>query len=1194
MTTPFIPLSKNELEDSKLKTAFLDPSRDRKPPRTDGPNRTVDVMETPRVSRQELDAFKEIFGYPSETRPGDTADPALAGALLDRMRRREVYDLTRTHERLSDKDFRRTRVEALKQRTGDHYLVQEIGLRVAMTHMDTLEQEGLRIANNNPLSSTYNRSVLGPESERDIETLVRKTLNEDALRELPGDFLARVVAVNSPSFLDKINGKYAPPEHTELTCYPIVSGLCLVGLADSEEVGDGEEVDDDVREAEIAKLRRLAVGSGATPSIHQMRKLARAPVEAPLSPDSLGNLTKLQALAGADGAGAPVRALRAVPKAHPLHAVTEATAKLVAGLGEAIQALPGDRTAELDRDILVDDALANMGLVTASMAASLHDSFAIGQLYEILVDDLFTILAEARPYQEKDFKAAAAKAFEARAPSVAPLLSNGCESQSFLMANGMDALGTALHAARTALGATDAYPLKETGVSANPNYYELGTVVQDAPQPGGILVGTLSPSSPISDPGNSAEGAWSADKLIAAVKTALQTAKPAILVLDTTIEKGIGGGKSELDTVVTALSAEIGRGDLLLVACKSYQKYLGLGTAKAMAGGVTILGRGSEMLKGTFDAMAKAEKALDAMATDEAQLVTHVMANAADLELEMLGKASANAEQANGLCRPEGGWSGFDEGLPFLMTGWDQGVTNARGKTIRLAEISSAMGMDARNSFAFYRTSVMEISESGGEHSRIKTRIALGQEPPGEIVEMLYAPGTFLGGTKPVDVAAIDRQVKADVAAAFGEFARKADLGAVVPQIRSLLRQLPGNSELSDKDVDDHIAKLKLARNKGWNEFWPGSVWADAGAQGAVAGMLACVSASVRPNRLSSSEALNRIERGEAVLTDTGSSMKTAPKEAPADPRTLHIEAMVTSCLRLASALGMAPDTLPEDEFERLEALHDALMATDLHGLGMEGRQRAIMTWMQFAKRRLKMLSEEIEKAGKGAADSERSRKKLVGSLVRNAIRLPRDAGRAELLSSLGKELDMLPMEDRDAATKILFGQLDLRSRDTLFKGRRSPQGTTRLSCAALMIKDLAEALPGEAPHQGQRLQQDKTNPPGALAKHEIEASHLKFAKIYIQGIGPGTFKAGDSPVPHVKAMFPLDQETEEARKFHLLLQAIQTFLVAKRDGNPEAEQIGETADDLASLNEYDFRLPGSDREVLIPLHNFLFDFRER
>ena len=61
---------------------------------------------------------------------------------------------------------------------------------------------------------------------------------------------------------------------------------------------------------------------------------------------------------------------------------------------------------------------------------------------------------------------------------------------------------------------------------------------------------------------------------------------------------------------------------MTVTLCKSYQKYPSLGSGKIMLGGVTVVGKNQALL----DDVAEADKARNATAKDEAQLLTHFVA----------------------------------------------------------------------------------------------------------------------------------------------------------------------------------------------------------------------------------------------------------------------------------------------------------------------------------------------------------------------------------------------------------------------------------------------------------------------------------------------------------------------------------------------------------------------------------------
>ncbi|MCA1686735.1 MAG: hypothetical protein LC745_12360, partial [Planctomycetia bacterium] len=383
--------------------------------------------------------------------------------------------------------------------------------------------------------------------------------------------------------------------------------------------------------------------------------------------------------------------------------------------------------------------------------ACADSSVRFTRLYDVMIDELYLVLARSAPYDKKDFEGAALNSLRSRAPSLETL--EHARPKPYLLSSGMDALSSGYVAAKKAHPGSGAELLD--GSVENANYFEAAEIlkhsktVQDT---GDVIVATLNPSTPLgTDP-----TVTPLAKIIEAVNKKLEgvTLPGSItLVVDVTIEtkadkSGGGGGETELNELIRQLKAPLDDGRLDLVLCKSYQKYPSLGTGKVMAGSLTVISRDDRFAAGK-EHLERSEEQLGYMGNDESQLMTHLLKNAAGSELDLVDRASRNATFFKNVCA--GGGDGFGlstEGLPFALV-----------NDMASAHLLFNLGLEQRDSFGFQNSSCLGIPTG--------TRINFGQESEPELLEKFYAYGKILTPRFPEpNPGSIDTLVKENSTAA--------------------------------------------------------------------------------------------------------------------------------------------------------------------------------------------------------------------------------------------------------------------------------------------------------------------------------------------------------------------------------------------------------------------------------------------
>lgn len=741
---------------------------------------------------------------------GTDAYDALGGdfaqALMARLGGRWGIDRTAQVDQITGVAYSKQRRNELEATVGNHYLVAEYGMRTIKEKTRFDARTGIRIEHET--SSTYLRDAPDEGVEGVFAQLYEKA--RQTTPTLPD--AAKVVFVNSPAVPEKLTAIYGSeweqptpepnqtaakvlPTWTKKTqqhkAKPIIEQkqACpwVIGIAPgvhamffAKEPQNGvtappsadQILDMPTGNAFKALKEQLLVGVGAMPSSYQAVKALEAPnAVAPLddpalqAAEPLGNAAALDSAVKSKGR----QTLAGLPDDHAMKTIGQASAKLVSGLQDALGKLSDQDKEKFEKNKLIQSALHNIGQMMEVMPTYIDDIPRFSRLFDVLVDEVYLVLATAKPYKPEDFQTSAKTMMEKRAPTLGEI--PGVSNDTFLLANGMDTIASAITAAKGVTGADLKVNLIEaTGnpKSRGANYFE---VQQNLLGPkaisndGRLVMGTLNPSTPTQKMNSQPNDEWNVGKLIAEIQGKTQTAtpeEPAVVVLDITVEKEPSlGEKPEVDQIVAAFKTQIADGSVQLVLSKSYQKFPSLGSGKVMSGGVTVIGTGStaDTLK---QSLGKAQTDSGCMGNDETQMVSLFMEHEEAMERPMLDRAAKNAKFVKDLMPANlpdapGKPNWFAEGLPFVVVD-DTPIAPSTGGSVPPQILLYEMGVDMRFSFGFQNSSALTLP--GG------VRIATGQETQGELAEKFYAFGKMITPPRqpvaPTDLAGFANQASAD------------------------------------------------------------------------------------------------------------------------------------------------------------------------------------------------------------------------------------------------------------------------------------------------------------------------------------------------------------------------------------------------------------------------------------------------
>lgn len=727
--------------------------------------------------------------------------------------------------------------------------------------------------------------------------------------------------------------------------------------------------------------------------------------------------------------------LRGLPEGHALRGAADCAASVLDGLEQALAAKLG--TPQFKHDELVANALGALRAVADAMPALAEDSARFMPAYAAMMDEVHLLLAAVRPYGESDFKRAAATMLKARAGAALDQL-NIAQPDTYLLSSGMEAVSAGIEVARKLTGTKRTQPLARQ--AALPDYYETlglkseGKTWLDKDR---VRIAPLNPSRVFKEADGDGVNNWDSDKLASETIAWLSEGKidargPAVLVLDATLETQRPDGKSDLENVLGKLAPHINDGSLKIVLCKSLQKYTALGSAKVMAGAVTVIGADDARTRAASARLKTAEQDLAWMGNDDSQLLTHFMTHAHAHELALIGESARNAAFVDEFCfgavRDVGALKvQREDHLPFIMV--QQGMDHP-GKRLM------ARLVDHRASFGLMASTMTEV----GDHER-PLRITVGRETRAELVEKMYGFGWLnRTGLREFTPAEATAEIGLIAAEAIPAALRETDVMAWAP---AALRVLRGRAESGTADDGEALAAAagKCAALHDQLAGMPAS------AAGAEADRL---KASLRSGLV---EALYRSEpTAPTLLTDQlkllgaafaprlapetaheddvgalRAAIRRGPDVAPHSPpagdlqRARYASNAIASMLEM-TGMAFAHAEIEPGELADLEALYRAVLAGGLPGVSPAARANLVSDWAVIQ-------ADKLELQGGGVADRPTQRA-VVDELTRHAHLVSYPEAKAKMLAMYAdKAFARLEAPERARLVEALFVPLDAASR---------------------------------------------------------------------------------------------------------------------------------------------------------------------
>lgn len=673
--------------------------------------------------------------------------------------------------------MRRAQLETIP---GAGYLAEQYGLQTAKNFTPLKAQPGLRISNE--FSASYQRSSPHVLFQDQCLTVYRSLVQQEGhsrVKQSEDNVVFVNSEVNASRVLAMVNNNKPGLIGWNGPTYKVKRlGLGLVAI--------------EFKYKGFAKLaEKFLPRMGSRPSGYQVGRLAymaKTPSDPPVRLQE--GIDNSKTLPKALSMGTISR-LRKLPAGHPMQATTECAAALLDGLRQALEQKKD--TQAFKHNLLIADALNALANTARALPTMTENSARFFAGYAAMLEEMHLLLVAAKPYEENDFKSAAAAMLTARTGSslaglhiakTYPLSSCANAPDTYLLSSGMEAMSMGVEIAEMLVNIKGVQTLAQQKNS--PDYYETGSLTYPSVI-NRVRIAPLNSSFPGKEDTDDTANNWDAEKLTRQAAAWLddwdmgklvqqavtwltaghvQVDDPAVLVLDTTVEKKQPDGKSDLATVLAELQPYINDGRLKIVLCKSYQKYTALGSAKIMAGAITLIAKDDAKTQAAIARLRQAEEDLGWVHHDESQLLTHFLTHAHASELEMIGKAAENAAFISRFCFDALRRSGEfkvrgEDGLPFVLTTagsqkiafaiQHRGEQEAMKVLVRQAEY--------RNSFGFLSTSYLNVDDEW-------LRITVGQETREELVEKLsgfaWLNDAGLKECTPADLFGAAKRIAAD------------------------------------------------------------------------------------------------------------------------------------------------------------------------------------------------------------------------------------------------------------------------------------------------------------------------------------------------------------------------------------------------------------------------------------------------
>ena len=953
-------------------------------------------------------------------------------------------------------DIRRAELQAIE---GAGYVVQQYGLSVSRISTPEEHQIGPRITNEH--SARYHRTNPGEKSFAQcmsIYNAFQHSHSPDKIRFANSMGAARkardiLSGGGTGSTAARDGGPVTDIKH-------LAHGVVAIEFKTPDDAHRGE------------KLLEIL---GGPPSLHEVMKRTHSVPRLATVPDlQIDNASTLASLLRPDEQG-PVAALSRLPDGHAMQAAAACAAALLAGLGKTLQRQAAP--SKFKHDPLIASALNALSNVAHALPALAGDSPRFAAGYAAMLEELSILLTAAKPYSQDDFKTAALTMLKIRAGKAFDDL-RIAPPETYLCSSGMEALLSAgLGAAKTLNGSAQFRGLTEQ--VSQPLYFEVFKLLKyDGNAMAGkeVFMASLNASLPGRESVSDKTNNWDAKKLVQTMQEwfathEVHTHRPAVLILDTTVEAQGPDGSSDLAAALAGLKDPVNNGLLKILLCKSYQKYT-MGSGKIMAGAITMIARNDPRTEDAARQLKNAEADLDWMQNDESQLLTHFLTHAHASELAMIGSAAKNAAFIDKIClhtRPDAASPSStrrEETTPFVVANFREvGVRARNGADILPVPVSQQVMPQfmRRSGFGYLPTVGFPLDDT-------QWRITAGQETQAELTEKFYCFGWLNdANVETLTTAAVLSQAHRITGDAAQAVYDNADVGtwaeAALHVLRDRARQGNGMHAAALEECEALLDKISNGRATGENEWQKTQMKGQLRdklkaelttlkdpAQSRLADSLKIIGASCAPRLPDSVRAGADVETMQAAIKGAPGGFRNGDAvDLPIDNLRVSLAPnMVASLLKLVGT-AFGPQNVSDVDRPALEALYQAALAAGLPRVSASTRSHILLDWSR------------LQVQGLTRAVSNEAQRTAVDGLLRHVHLVPYREDKAKILASIPENtFTALDPSLQRTLVVALFGPLDAYSRTefikTLAENGNSGKAT---ACLAKFKADLEGFMPG-------------------------------------------------------------------------------------------------------------------------------------
>jgi hypothetical protein len=641
---------------------------------------------------------------------------------------------TASLDQISGDAFSSRRTSELESIPGSGYLPNRYALKVADTSRDFTEQKGIRLYHEE--SGVYHRSDPDDYFLQHCLSLYEKSKPKEHVLEEN-----RVVFTHSQLASERLKKQTPYMFHKDdqeifknTKIHPVVEGLVATEFEKSSFAGWGYYYN---------------LKWGGTPSLYEVAKRSHIAPNAPpvLLDPNIDNAFTLHTILSNVRIGIP-KSIATLSEERPLKNLANIIFSAVGGLDVLLER-KGSEPSFKQNPILAN-RLNALTKAVKDLPSLTNDEIRFFSAYDIIIEELNSILISFKPYGENDFKSDASRILQSRL-GIHPEDLKIHNPEVHMFSSGMEAFITAVEIAQEESETKSVQCISNNELL--PDYFEtieaIGNRQNNNNNSNRVFLANLNPSVPFKRGPSDVDQNWDVDKLIAFVETKMnelniQADDPLYLVLDSSIDKPNLDSASDLGKFTNAMSMPLTNKRLRLLIYNSDQKFQSLFTRRIMAGELTIIGFNDDKTQRMVETARAKEQSVGWINNDECQLLMHLKKYAHSYEMISIRNAAKTIEFMHKHCFPSPeGFILYESGLPLaIVTDGKEEInikfTKEGAEEIRGKPFSDLMEfmLDYHNGFGFLQTTFTKTPTAVSE-----VRISGGQESFELTAERFYALG---------------------------------------------------------------------------------------------------------------------------------------------------------------------------------------------------------------------------------------------------------------------------------------------------------------------------------------------------------------------------------------------------------------------------------------------------------------------